>query len=82
MLLRGPPLGWLLHQHGDRDRGLSLLRRASTQSPNNPDIQYHLAAALAAAGSSSEAHTILQDLLARHDAFATRDQATELLRSL
>ncbi len=75
-------LGWLLHQHGDRDRGLSLLRRASTQSPNNPDIQYHLAAALAAAGSSSEARTILQDLLARHDAFATRDQATELLRSL
>lgn len=75
-------LGWLLVSQGKVDPGLKHLREARLREPGNPEIRYHLAAALAKSGRAAEARLELEAALSTTDAFAGRDAATDLLRSL
>ena len=75
-------LAWILYRDGQVERAEGLLRAAALQSPNNLDIKYHLAAVLAKTGQNSEAKSILADLLAGEQPFASRHKALELAKSL
>lgn len=56
--------GWLLVSEGQITQGIPLLREASTLSGGNPEIQFHLAFALAKQNSGKEeAKSLLQALL-------------------
>lgn len=73
-------LGWILVKKGSQDEGLRVLREAVAQAPEEPEIQLHLAEALANAGQAAEAREILQKLLAGKKEFAGRQRAQELMR--
>ncbi|MEX2123371.1 MAG: XrtA/PEP-CTERM system TPR-repeat protein PrsT [Woeseia sp.] len=75
-------LGWIQVQKGNLDEGIPMLRQAVENGPDNPEVRYHLAAALAAAGDKAEARRILEDILDGADGFAARQEAEELLTSL
>ena len=74
--------GWFLVQAGQIEQGLSLLARAVDQAPNNYDIRYHHAAALALAGDELRAREELQALLSDEQQFAERKAAQALLQTL
>ncbi len=48
-------LGWVLVRRGQLERGLALLREARLRSPDNGEVRYHLAYALAKFGRKAEA---------------------------
>lgn len=75
-------LGWILYQRGDLGRSAEVLRTAAELSPNNPDIQYHLATVVAASGGATEARNILDRLLASERNFTSRPDAEALKKSL
>lgn len=75
-------LGWLLVQEGSVDAGLKHLREARLRAPGNPEIRYHLAAALAKTGRKAEARQELDAVLAEHPDFEESDAARRLLRQL
>jgi Tfp pilus assembly protein PilF len=75
-------LGWVLFKNGQADRALQLLRDARLRQPGNPEIAYHLAAALAQAGRKAEAKAELESALKYGSAFDGSDQARLLLKSL
>jgi cellulose synthase operon protein C len=75
-------LGWIQISKGNLEEGIPMLRKAVELSGGNPDIQYHLAAGLAAAGEKGEARTVLEGILAEDADFASRAQAEKLLGTL
>lgn len=75
-------LGWLLVQKGELERGLQLLREAVRQTPNVPDVRYHLAVALARSGAKDEARKTLTELIGSGKSFADIEKAKELLQQL
>lgn len=75
-------LGWVLFQTGQHERALQVLRDARLRSPGQPEIRYHLAAALAKAGRNAEARAELQAALTGSPRFEGFEQARELLKSL
>lgn len=75
-------VGWLLVQRGQLDAGLKHLREASHRDPSNPEIRYHLGAALARAGRREEAKLELTNALRDPGAFAGVDDARTLLQQL
>jgi Flp pilus assembly protein TadD len=76
-------LGWLLAQENkDIPRAVELLRKASQQAPQLPEIRYHFAAALAKSGANAEAKTILTALLNGRDQFDEIEDARRLLKQL
>ena len=58
------------------------LRRAAAESPDSPQVQAHLAQALAQQGESAEARKILQRILSDHEDFPGQAEAINLLREL
>ena len=86
MLAPGPEtadtLGYILATTGAGDKGVSLLRQASQQLPDNGSIQYHLAVALQASGQPAEAVKVLTPLLASKKDFQEKTEATQLLERL
>ncbi len=74
--------GWILVQKGEATRGLSLLREARTRAATDPQIHYHLAAALAALGRTDEARRELEQLLRADTAFDEVAEARALLQQL
>ena len=75
--------GWvLLRARKDVQRALSLLGPAAKAAPNDANIQYHYASALAAAGRKPEARTALQNVLTGTADFNERKDAEKLLESL
>ena len=74
-------LGWIQVRKGNLAEGIPMLRKA-VQYNDHPEVRYHLAAGLAAAGDHAEARRILQDLLAGKDGFPSRLEAEKLLGSL
>ena len=75
--------GWANHRAGKAERALQLMREARLRAPDNPDIRFHLASVLAAAGRKGEAREELNAALRGPDAnFATAAQARQLLSTL
>jgi putative PEP-CTERM system TPR-repeat lipoprotein len=74
--------GWILVQQGKAAEGLDVLKKAVDRAGNNPDIEYHYAAALAQSGERSQARDRLRRLLERREAFAEHANATRLLQQL
>lgn len=75
-------LGWMLVEGGRIEQGLTLLRKAQTQQPEHPQINYHLAVALVRSGARNDARGILKGLLGRPQAFPERPQAEALWKQL
>ena len=59
-----------------------MLRNASELGSNRPDIRFHLAAGLVAAGQTKEAKSILQEILATGEDFSSRQEAESLVKTL
>jgi tetratricopeptide (TPR) repeat protein len=74
--------GWILFQNKDASAALPLLDRAASKAESNLQIQYHLAAALAATGDKTRAKGLLQRVTAASEAFPERAEAQQLLMQL
>lgn len=75
-------LGWIQVERGQTKEGLALLRKAQGMHPDHPQINYHLAVALARSGAKNDARGILKNLLSRPQAFPERPQAEALWKQL
>jgi putative PEP-CTERM system TPR-repeat lipoprotein len=75
-------LGWILVQRGDAKRGLDLLREASAQAPDDPEIRLHLAKALLKAGDKASAKTELETLATKGNASRARTEAQQMLKTI
>lgn len=75
-------LGWIVLRQGDRRRGLELISAAAKRSAGDPDVQYHLAYALAENGDAEKARRTLATVLASSTAFPSRAEAEGLMRRL
>lgn len=75
-------LGWVLVEQGQVDRGIRHLRDARLRDPQNPEIRYHLAAALARAGRHQDARRELEPVMKEGTAFASREVAAALWQKL
>ena len=74
--------GWLLAQHGDSKRAVTLLQEASMRAPHLPEIRYHMAVALDKNGRKDEARQELERLLNGKQEFPERAQAKALLEQI
>jgi Tfp pilus assembly protein PilF len=72
--------GWVLHRRGD-DGAVAVLERAVELAPGIPELQYHLASALADAGQAERARTLLDDALGAGE-FSEREDAEALAARL
>ena len=78
-------LGWILLQNENDNqlqRAVGLLKEAVKQSPNVPDIKYHLAVGLVRTGDKSQAKDLLNDVISSNNHFSDLPKAKELLQSL
>lgn len=75
-------LGWIQVKKGDLEQGIPMLREAVELTGGDPEVRYHLAAGLAAAGEADQARQILQETLSEGAEFASRAEAERLLDSL
>lgn len=74
--------GWANLVAGNKDKALQLLRDARLREPGNPEIRYHLAAALAQSGRKSEAREELENALKGNQDFESVQDAKNLLLTL
>jgi cellulose synthase operon protein C len=75
-------LGWILLAQGDAGKAVTYLTAANVSAPTDPSIQYHLAVALHRVGRSTDAETMLEQLLGSGASFADKPQAQKLLAEL
>jgi len=75
-------LGWILVEQGQVDRGINMLEKAAKAAPDNLEIRFHRAAALAKAGKKELARQELSALIAMKQKFAQVAEAEQLLASL
>jgi Flp pilus assembly protein TadD len=68
-------LALALTELGEFDRAVGLLRRAARAETRGPEIEVHLAQALAKRGDREEARGILRQLLVDPKALPERDHA-------
>lgn len=74
--------GWILLESAQISEGLEILRKAAESAPNQPDIQYHYASALARAGRKQQALDRLKTLLDTGSSFPSRKSAERLKTEL
>ena len=75
-------LGWVLVNHGEVERALPLLEAARQALPEQPEVRYRYATALANAGRDGEARQELVALLNDVETFSQRDDVEALLQTL
>lgn len=76
-------LGWiLLNGGGEVQRAVDLLRKASSAAPQQPQIRYHYAVALAKSGDTAAAKNELARAIDAGKDFPGRDAAKSLLNKL
>ena len=75
-------LGWALVKKGSLEEGIAMLRNASELGSNQPDVRFHLAVGLVAAGQTTEAKSILKEILATGGDFSSRQEAESLAKTL
>ncbi len=75
-------LGWLRVQNGDARNGLPLIEQSHRAIPDNAEIHYHFASALAATGQNQRAAEELQRLLAAHPDSEINAEAERLLQEV
>ncbi len=71
-------LGYVLIKNGKTEQGLYMLKKASKDSPKNPNVLYHLALAYNAQGDTVRMVENLQKALALGDFLEARDARTLL----
>lgn len=75
-------LGWILIEQGKLERGLSLLRKASSLEPGSGDIRYHYAVGLFKSGDKAGARKELDQVLSAGKPFSKMNEAKALLKDL
>ena len=75
-------LGWILVQANQASAAVSLLSQAATTMKDNPEVQFHYAAALAQVGRRGEAMAIARPLAEQETAFPEQEDARKLVREL
>lgn len=75
-------LGWILARGGDPKRAVELLQKAHQRAPDQPEIHWHYAVALARAGDKTQARTELASLFDTGRDFRQINEARQLQRSL
>lgn len=75
-------VAWAARAAGQTDRALQLLRDARLRAPQHPDIRFHLATMLAAAGRKAEARQELEPALRQGQWFESRAEAEALMATL
>lgn len=75
-------LGWVLVQQNQTEKALRYLREAKLRDAANPEIRYHLAAALDKLGRTSEARQELDQALAGNIGFQGVEEAKKLRQRL
>jgi putative PEP-CTERM system TPR-repeat lipoprotein len=74
--------GWVALQSGKLERAVQLLRDARLRDPENAEIRYHLASALATSGRKAEARDELDAALRNKSGLESRADAEALLKTL
>jgi putative PEP-CTERM system TPR-repeat lipoprotein len=74
--------GWVALSAGQPERAIQLLREARLRIPENPEVRYHLGAALVKTGRTAEARDELRAALLSKAAFDGRQDAEALLKTL
>lgn len=75
--------GWLLFSKGELDRALPALRQAALLLPDNQEIKYHLAAALAKSNEPEKAKILLSEVLSKTNNMPiVQSEAQQLFDSL
>ena len=72
-------LGWILTTGGNAERGVALLRQASSEGAADPRILYHYAVALKDTGNRDEAKKQLEAVVGNKDEFKEKAEAQKLL---
>jgi len=67
---------------GETKAAIGYLSAANLAAPADPDIQYHLVAALHRVGWPTEARAILETLVGSGGSFADKTDAAKLLQEL
>jgi len=73
--------GWILVGRGEHAKAVEPLRKAASSS-KSPAVQFHLAAALSETSEKNEAKRILDEILAKDEAFEERAAAEALRKRL
>lgn len=74
--------GWILVQRSKVEQGLEILERAVSGAPDNRDIRFHYAVALAKSGAARQAREQLRRLLEADGEFAGKAQAKQMFEQL
>ncbi|MEH6357660.1 MAG: XrtA/PEP-CTERM system TPR-repeat protein PrsT [Pseudomonadales bacterium] len=74
--------GWIMLHQGDKSKALKLIQKATSLSPANPDIRYHLAKALADMGDKDKAKKEISRLLRDYQGFEEEPAAKKLAAAL
>jgi len=75
-------LGWALYREGRLDQAEEKLRVAISGARTTPDIVYYLARVMIDRGRADDARKLLETMTSRPGAFAHRDDAVALLKTL
>lgn len=75
-------LGAILMTAGQSERGLGLLREAAGKAPQNPEVRFDYARALAVTGDKVKAKSELEALLALKHPFRSEGEARDMLKGL